>query len=135
MSKLFKIEISTYDRKCLDANVSLVIIPAYEGLWGIKRGHSNAICLLKPGIVEIEDEQQQRVKFAIGEGVCTITPNKVVLLVRSFERKEDIDRNHLQQSGEKVSGKIKKLENYSPKEQKKIIASLLRYQARRKLIS
>ncbi len=135
MNKLFSLEVLTYDKKYLDTQISSLIIPAYDGLLGIKKGHTKAICLMKPGIIEIEDDKQQKKKYAIGEGICTITPNKVILLVRSFEAEEDIDKNRLKESSAKILEKTKKIDSYSSKEQKKIINSILRNKARQKLIS
>ncbi|MFN7181100.1 MAG: FoF1 ATP synthase subunit delta/epsilon [Planctomycetota bacterium] len=135
MNNFFLLEVSTYERKCLVAKVSSLIIPAYDGLMGIKKGHAKAICLLRPGVIEVEYEQNKKEKYAIGEGVCHIMPEKVILLVRSFEKKQDIDKGRLQISREKIVKKVSKLEEFAEKEQKKILNSFLRYQARTKLIS
>lgn len=135
MGDTFQLEILTYDKKCLSQKVKSVIIPAYEGLWGIERGHANSICLLKPGIVEVGDEQGERKKYAIGEGICHITPSVVTLFVRSFERKEDIDKERLSRKEAFLVTALRKLENYTASERKKIINAFLRTVARKKLIS
>lgn len=132
MDRTFQLEILTYEKKCLNLQVRSIIIPAYKGLWGIKKGHANSICLIKPGIIEIEDEKNDKVRYVIGEGVCRITPLKVVLLVRSFEKREEIDKERLKQSIEKIAKKMKNLEDYSEKERIKITNAFLRNQARKK---
>lgn len=135
MGKTFHLEVSTYEKKCLNLKVRSIIIPAYKGLWGIEKGHANSICLIKPGILDIEDEKNNKVMYVIGEGICKINPLKVVLLVRSFEKREDIDKEWLKQSTEKIARKMKNLEDYSEKERIKITNAFLRNQARKKLVS
>jgi ATP synthase F1 epsilon subunit len=133
MEKELTLEISTYQKVCLNTKVRSIIIPAQNGLWGIMKGHANTICLIKPGIIYIEDENGKKL-YSIGEGVCQIENNKVYILTRSFERKEEIDREHLESSYNKLLQKIKEFEKLSQKEQEKVQNSLQRNLARRKLL-
>lgn len=130
---MFQLEILTFEKRCLSMKTQYVIIPAYNGLWGIEKGHAPSICVVKPGIVEVSDEKGMRFKYVIGEGICKITPLKTMLLVRSFERKEDIDKERLNRKLDNIIRKMRNLENYSSAEKKKIINAFLRNQARKKL--
>lgn len=135
MSRAFQLEVSTYEKKYLSLQVKSIVVPAYKGLWGVRKGHANSICLIKPGIMDIEGEESNRGKYVIGEGICKITPAKVVLLVRSFETRDDIDKARLKKSTEKIVKKMKNLEDCSEKDRIKITNAFLRSQARKKIAS
>jgi len=91
MSEKFNLEIISPDQTLLNTEVKQVIIPAYEGLMTILKNHISLITFLRPGFIEI-DENNAIEKYYVGEGTVEFFNNKLLILSSSAVKLEKLSR-------------------------------------------
>jgi F-type H+-transporting ATPase subunit epsilon len=91
MSEKFNLDIISPDQTLLNTEVKQVIIPAYEGLMTILKNHISLITFLRPGFIEI-DENNAIEKYYVGEGTVEFFNNKLLILSSSVVKLEKLSR-------------------------------------------
>ncbi len=104
MSEEFKVEIINPEKSFLiKENVTLVVIPAFEGEMGILKDHISIISFLKPGIIKVHSEKIEE-NYYIEDGIVEFNNNNLSILTSSIFNVKDMDKS-------KVEEIIKKAEN------------------------
>ncbi|MBM4326610.1 MAG: ATP synthase F1 subunit epsilon [Deltaproteobacteria bacterium] len=93
MSKKFKVEVVTPLGVVLDKEVEEIIAPGVMGEFGVLIGHTPMLTFIKPGIFSYLDENNEFVKFVVGDGFCEVLKDSVTVLVEEAQRTEEIDPN------------------------------------------
>ncbi len=95
--KNFHLEIVTPREQKFEGEATWVRLPGVLGEMGILAGHAPLLAMLEPGIAVYRVLDRDH-PLATGEGFVTVAENRVVVLVESAERPEDLDSNevHLQ---------------------------------------
>lgn len=88
--KLLHLEVTTPDKIVFKGDVSYIVVPVEDGMWGILPGHINTLAHLTIGVMKVVSDNKVHY-FAIGEGFLEIVNNNVYITVDSGERAEDID--------------------------------------------
>ena len=78
MSEKFSIEIISPDRSILKMETSEVVIPSFEGEMGILKDHIPLITFLRPGLINIKTNADQ--KFFVEEGTVEFSNNNLLIL-------------------------------------------------------
>ena len=78
MSEKFTIEIISPDRSIIKTETSEVIIPSFEGEMGILKDHIPLITFLRPGLINIKTNADQ--KFFVEEGTVEFSNNNLLIL-------------------------------------------------------
>ena len=82
-----------YEGEC----VSLVL-PTVDGLYGIQAGHNNMISAVVPGELKFTVPDGEVTLAAVSEGLVKVEGGKVLILVDTAERPEEIDENRARNS-------------------------------------
>ncbi len=106
MEEKFIVEIITPDRSLLKSEVSEVIIPSYEGEMGILKDHIPLITFLRPGLITIKSDKEQ--KFYIEEGTVEFSNNNLLILTTTAKTINDIEVTFIEQSIKNAEEKINK---------------------------
>jgi F-type H+-transporting ATPase subunit epsilon len=92
-------------------DAELVIGVGTEGEEGILPSHAPFLTALRPGILRanvLDNGASKRVEFATGEGFMQALPDRVIVLVDSALRREEIDvaaaRKELEAANEQLRG-------------------------------
>lgn len=85
--------------------VSLVI-PSIDGQYGIQAGHSNMIAAILPGELKFTSPDGVVTLAAVSEGLVKVEGGKVLILVDTAERPEEIDENRARRSAEQAKEAI-----------------------------
>jgi len=93
MAKKFKVEVVTPLGVVLDKEVEEIIAPGVMGEFGVLIGHTPMLTFIKPGIFSYLDENNEFVKFVVGDGFCEVLKDSVTVLVEEAQRTEEIDPN------------------------------------------
>ena len=88
--KNFHLEIVTPREQKFEGDAVWVRLPSVLGEMGILAGHAPLLAMLEPGIA-VYRVLDRDYPLAIGEGFVTVAENRVVVLVESAERPEDLD--------------------------------------------
>ena len=78
MSEKFSVEIITPDKSILKMETSEVVIPSFEGEMGILKDHIPLITFLRPGLINIKADNEQ--KFFVEEGTVEFSNNNLLIL-------------------------------------------------------
>ena len=120
MSENFTIEIVSPSKLILKSEVTEVTIPSYEGQMGILKDHIPLITFLRPGIIDISKNSENKF-FFVEEGTVEFTNNNLLILSSTIKSLKDLDKNSIdlliknsekQMSNDEISDKEKYLLAY-----------------------
>ena len=78
MSEKFTIEIISPESSIIKTETSEVVIPSFEGEMGILKDHIPLITFLRPGLINIKTNTDQ--KFFVEEGTVEFSNNNLLIL-------------------------------------------------------
>ena len=106
MSENFFVEIISPNQSILKSEAVEVTIPSYEGQLGILKDHISLITFLRPGLIIIKTENNEK-KFFIEEGIVEFKNNNLLILTSTSKSLESLDKSLidaiLKDSEEKIS--------------------------------
>mgnify|MGYP001501014986 FL=1 len=108
MSENFNVEIITPEKTILKAEASEVSIPSYEGELGILKDHISLITFLRPGIIIIQKNKQE--KYFIEEGTVEFKNNNLLILSSTIINLENLELNLIDEMIKKTEEKMLKKE-------------------------
>ena len=91
MSEKFNLEIISPDETLLNQEVKQVSLPAYEGMMTILKDHISLITFLRPGLIEVE-ENNKIDKFYVEEGTVEFFNNKLLILSSTATRLDKLSK-------------------------------------------
>ena len=106
MSEKFSIEIISPDRSILKMETSEVVIPSFEGEMGILKDHISLITFLRPGIINIKTNTDQ--KFFVEEGTVEFSNNNLLILTSTAKEVTKMNKKFIDTH---ISVSEKKLDN------------------------
>ena len=117
MSQQFKIEIISPDKSIFSGETEEVVLPCYEGQVTVLKDHIPLITFLRPGVIEIGNNE----KFYVEDGTVEFSDNNLLILSTTVQNLKDLNfekKNSLIKEAEKqlltdqISDKQKYILNY-----------------------
>ncbi len=93
MSEKFTIEIISPDRTIIKTETSEVVIPSFEGEMGILKDHIPLITFLRPGLINIKTNTDQ--KFFVEEGTVEFSNNNLLILTSTAKEVTKMDKKFI----------------------------------------
>ena len=106
MSEKFIIEIISPDRSIIKTETSEVVIPSFEGEMGILKDHIPLITFLRPGLVNIKTNTDQ--KYFVEEGTVEFSNNNLLILTSTAKEVTKMNKKFIDTL---ISESEKKLDN------------------------
>ena len=106
MSEKFTIEIISPDRSIIKTETSEVVIPSFEGEMGILKDHIPLITFLRPGLINIKTNTDQ--KFFVEEGTVEFSNNNLLILTSTVKEVTKMNKKFIDTL---ISESEKKLDN------------------------
>ena len=106
MSEKFTIEIISPDRSIIKTETSEVVIPSFEGEIGILKDHIALITFLRPGLINIKTNTDQ--KFFVEEGTVEFSNNNLLILTSTAKEVTKMNKKFIDTL---ISEAKKKLDN------------------------
>ena len=106
MSEKFTIEIISPDRSIIKTETSEVVIPSFEGEMGILKDHIPLITFLRPGLINIKTNTDQ--KFFVEEGTVEFSNNNLLILTSTAKEVTKMNKKFIDSL---ISVSEKKLDN------------------------
>ena len=97
MSEIFSIKLVTPSKVFLEANASLVTVPATEGDIGFLANHVNFIFSIRPGFISINFESGDEKVIYISEGFAQFNDNSLLIIAVELIEKEDLNSDFVNQ--------------------------------------
>ena len=96
MSDQFNLEIVSPEKSFFkDNNVIEVIVPAFEGEMGILKDHISIISFLKPGIIKVKINNDER-NFYVEDGIVEFKDNTLSILTSNIFDIKNSDKSKIQ---------------------------------------
>ncbi len=87
----FQLSVVAPDRTVYEDVVVSCIVPGVAGYLGVMANHESMLVALKPGIIEYEDTNRQRMFVSIAGGFAEISESKVIVLADDAMHSSEID--------------------------------------------
>ena len=106
MPENFTVEIISPDQSILKSDAEEVTIPSYEGQMGILKDHISLITFLRPGLIIIKQNNEEK-KFFVEDGTVEFSNNSLLILTSTAKSLDSLDKNSIdtiiKDSQEKIS--------------------------------
>ena len=106
MASTIRLELVTPERLVLSEDVDEVIIPGYEGEFGVLPEHTLFLSVVKVGVLRYRKGTEWH-KVALGGGFAEVTGERVVVLADTAERAEEIDLERARRARERAEESLK----------------------------
>jgi ATP synthase F1 epsilon subunit len=116
MSENFAVEIISPDKSILKSDAVEVTIPSYEGQMGILKNHISLITFLRPGLIIIKKNSEEKI-FFVEDGTVEFANNNLLILTSTAKSLDSLEKNSIdtiiKNSQDKISkGEISDKERY-----------------------
>ncbi len=101
----FRLQIITPERIFFDAEAYMVEFNTTEGEIGVYANHIPLTCIIKPGILTIRMNDEEK-EAALHSGFVEILPDKVTILAEVIEWPEEIDLHRAEAAMERAKERI-----------------------------
>ncbi len=105
--KIVKFEIATPEKVVFKKNIRQVTVPTTSGEITVLPNHIPLISTLKPGVIEINDENGENEIISVAGGFIEVLKDKIVILADTAERAEDLDEGRIKEAKAKAEEKRK----------------------------
>jgi len=118
MSENFKLEIINPEKSFFSKeDVSECVVPAFEGEMGILKDHISIISFLKPGIIKVYSNNDQK-NFYVEDGLLEFKENILSILTSSIFDLTDVNKKNIE---ENIKEAEKELQNEKIEDQKRFL--------------
>ena len=118
MSEKFTIEIISPERSIIKTETSEVVIPSFEGEMGILKDHIPLITFLRPGLINIKTNTDQ--KFFVEEGTVEFSNNNLLILTSTAKEVTKMNNKFIDAL---ISESEKKLDNSETTDKERYLLS------------
>ena len=84
------------EKVLFDQEVTMVVLPGFEGDIGVLPNHAPLLTLLRPGVVSIYEGTKVFIKLFIDGGFCEVTPEKCMALITTGTPLESLNKAALE---------------------------------------
>ena len=108
MASTIRLELVTPERLLLSEEVDEVVLPGYEGEFGVLPGHTQFLAILNIGVLWYRKGSVVE-KIALGGGFAEVTHDRVVVMADTAERADEIDVERAQRARDRAEARLKEL--------------------------
>ncbi|MFA6149384.1 MAG: F0F1 ATP synthase subunit epsilon [bacterium] len=108
MASTIRLELVTPERLVSSEDVDEVILPGYEGEFGVLPEHTQLLAILNIGIMRYRKAGAMNT-IALGGGFAEVTPERVVVMADTAERADEIDVERAQRARDRAEARLKEL--------------------------
>ncbi|PIE71850.1 MAG: ATP synthase F1 subunit epsilon [Deltaproteobacteria bacterium] len=106
MADTIKLEIVTPERTIVDEEVKIVMVPGYDGEFGVLTGHTPFLTSLSVGRLHFVDSGGAERHVFVSGGFAEALPEKVTVLAESAERRQQIDLDRARRAKERAERRL-----------------------------
>jgi F-type H+-transporting ATPase subunit epsilon len=108
MASTIRLELVTPERLVLSEDVDEVVLPGYQGEFGVLPGHTQFLAILNIGVMWYR-KGSETIKLALGGGFSEVTHERVVVMADTAERADEIDVDRAQLARDRAEARLKEL--------------------------
>lgn len=107
--KKIKFEIVTPEKVVLKKHIFQVTVPTEEGEITVLPDHIPLVSILKPGVLEIKNEDGEIEVMSVSGGFLQVTRGKIIVLADTAEKAEDLDEQRIEEAKARAEEKRKEI--------------------------
>lgn len=107
--KKIEFEIVTPEKVVLKKLIFQVTVPTEEGEITVLPDHIPLVSILKPGVLEIKNEEGGIEVMSVSGGFLQVTRGKIIVLADTAEKAEDLDEQRIEEAKARAELKRKEL--------------------------
>jgi F-type H+-transporting ATPase subunit epsilon len=92
MADKVEFELVAPERLVLSAAADMVVVPGAEGDFGVLPGHSLFISTVRPGVIDVYEDDRITERVFVAGGFAEVTPERCTVLASEAVALADIDR-------------------------------------------
>jgi len=94
MATRFQFELASPEKLLVSKKVVLATVPSEKGIYGVLAGHAAMITSIKPGVVEVYENDDTNVteRYFVEDGFAEVTPSRFTVLVEKAVPTAGLDR-------------------------------------------
>ncbi|MCG8345864.1 MAG: F0F1 ATP synthase subunit epsilon [Chlorobiales bacterium] len=97
MADTLQFELVAPEKLIFSGDVEMVVVPGTEGDFGVLPGHALLISTLRPGVIEIYENEKPKDRYVVGGGFSEVTGERCTVLSTEAFDMSAIDRTQAQQ--------------------------------------
>ena len=105
--KTFRLQVISINGTFYEGQASEIILPCIDGEYAILANHEELILAIYTGKMIIRDEIGDRIEGIVGNGSAQIANNRVIVIVDTCEKPEEIDRNRARRALERAEEEMR----------------------------
>ncbi len=106
MMKAFSLTVLAAEKPFYEGECVSLVLPTVDGQYGVQAGHSNMIAAVVPGELRFTVPSGEITIAAVSGGLVKVESGKVLILVDTAERPEEIDEIRARHSAEQAKEAI-----------------------------
>ena len=117
-------ELVSPEKLVMSKNVSMVVVPGAEGLFGVMPRHASMLSTLAPGVINVYDGDNVTDSLFVVNGFAEVTEERCTVLAEEVIPVDDIDTDKYQNQIEVLKQEASRSENESAEKIRKNIEEL-----------
>ncbi|WP_242839464.1 ATP synthase F1 subunit epsilon [Butyrivibrio sp. NC2002] len=105
--KTFGLQVMSTNGIFYNDRASEIILPCIDGEYAILAEHEELVLAIYDGKMTIRDAIGDKIIAIVGRGSCQVANNRVIVLVDTCEKPEDIDRHRAQRALERAEEEMR----------------------------
>ena len=89
----FRFELVCPEGMVFEADVEHVLIPGAEGDFMVMPDHAPLISTLRPGLLEVSNEKQEKTQYYVSSGLAEVNPTSLTILAQQALDTTKLDKN------------------------------------------
>jgi F-type H+-transporting ATPase subunit epsilon len=128
MAEKLQFELVSPERLLLSEQVHMVIVPGSEGNFGVLPGHALFISTVRPGVIDVYEDESVTERIFVSGGFAEVTPERCTVLADEAVPLSSIDRGDTEQQARSLESTVAGLRDQagrlSGEERDKAVADL-----------
>jgi len=133
--KIIKFEIVTPEKSVLKRDIVSATIMTTSGEITVLADHIPLVTVLKPGVLEMKDENGEIEIMSLSGGFMEVMRDKIVVLADTAERASELDENRIEEARARAEARKKEISNVDQVQFTNISAQLDKELARSKALN
>ena len=111
MAEKVQFELVSPERLLLSEAVAMVVVPGGEGNFGVLPGHSLLISTVRPGVIDVYADEQNRIseRIFVAGGFAEVTPERCTVLADAAMPLSSLDRVEIEQEAKSLEAEVASL--------------------------
>ena len=106
MADKLQFELVSPEKLLLSEQVHMIIVPGSEGNFGVLPGHTLFISTVRPGVIDVYEDESVTERIFVSGGFAEVTPERCTVLADEAVPLSSIDRGETEQQARSLESTV-----------------------------